>query len=236
MALTATSAATVNEPSFSEAVPMPPFIARWMPKSLPTVAPRPAPALPWAGGSLRRGLAGRVAGVGAGADARVADPQIEQHRRRHDGHARRPHLQAVAVFVVSQRITPDAASSPKALPPVSSTACTHSTVFRAQQIGLARAGRAAAHGSTPQVTPWGTEHHGAAGGRPAAAAWPTVRPAMSVRLRSGSWVMAAIVGSPLDASPDQAKTPAVSCMRPTPRPGGAGCRRRLSSSIVRRLK
>lgn len=51
-ALQAMSAPTVMPSSDTEAVPMPPFIARPMPKSLPTAAPVPAPTLPSAG-SLR---------------------------------------------------------------------------------------------------------------------------------------------------------------------------------------
>jgi hypothetical protein len=49
--LTATSAPTVMPATVTEALPMPPFIARSMPNSLPTVAPVPAPTLPCAGTS-----------------------------------------------------------------------------------------------------------------------------------------------------------------------------------------
>ena len=48
-ALTATSAATVIAPTLIDALPMPPFIARSVPNSLPTEAPAPAPTLPWVG-------------------------------------------------------------------------------------------------------------------------------------------------------------------------------------------
>jgi hypothetical protein len=51
-ALTATMAPTVNPLTASAAVPMPPFIARSMPNSLPTTAPAPAPTLPSTGGAL----------------------------------------------------------------------------------------------------------------------------------------------------------------------------------------
>ena len=47
-ALTAISAPTVTPSTVTDAVPMPPFMAYGMPNSLPTVAPAPAPALPWA--------------------------------------------------------------------------------------------------------------------------------------------------------------------------------------------
>jgi hypothetical protein len=156
-------------PSFSDAVPMPPFIARWMPKSLPTVAPRPAPALPWAGGSLRaapgrpRSRCRHRGGCG------VADPQVEQHRRRHDGHARRAHLQAVAAFVqpahhAAGGVQPEGAAAGQQ----HRVHAVHG-VFGAQQVGLARAGRAAAHVDAAGHA-LGAQHHGAAGGRPAAAA------------------------------------------------------------------
>ena len=51
MAFTATRAPTVTLPMRSDALPMPPFMACAGPNSLPTVAPAPAPTLPWAGGS-----------------------------------------------------------------------------------------------------------------------------------------------------------------------------------------
>jgi hypothetical protein len=47
--LTATSAATVIPSTTTDAVPSPPRIARSMPKSLPIIAPAPAPTLPSAG-------------------------------------------------------------------------------------------------------------------------------------------------------------------------------------------
>ena len=48
IAFTATSAATVMPSTHSDAMPMPPFMARPGPNSLPTVAPAPAPTLPCA--------------------------------------------------------------------------------------------------------------------------------------------------------------------------------------------
>ncbi|MCY1300415.1 hypothetical protein D9M70_499780 [compost metagenome] len=50
-ALTATMAPTVTPATVSDAVPMPPFMARLGPYSLPTVAPAPAPTLPSCGAS-----------------------------------------------------------------------------------------------------------------------------------------------------------------------------------------
>ena len=48
-ALQATIAPTVTPSTVTEAVPMPPFIARWKPKILPITAPAPAPTQPSAG-------------------------------------------------------------------------------------------------------------------------------------------------------------------------------------------
>lgn len=48
-ALQATSAPTVTPSTVIDALPMPPFMAYSMPKSLPTEAPAPAPTLPSAG-------------------------------------------------------------------------------------------------------------------------------------------------------------------------------------------
>ena len=72
---------------------MPPFIARSMPNSLPTSAPAPAPTLPCAGGSARGRLRRRHSRRRRRAGC-VASPsqQVEQDRRRHDRHARRPDL------------------------------------------------------------------------------------------------------------------------------------------------
>ena len=85
---TATSAATTTpDPSVSEAVPMPLFIACFMPKILPTVAPVPAPTLPSAIGpalAARRCLLAHFAGR---TNMRAADPEIEQDGAGNDGHA-----------------------------------------------------------------------------------------------------------------------------------------------------
>ena len=51
-ALHATIAPTVTPCALTAALPMPPFIARSMPNTLPTAAPAPAPTLPSAGGRV----------------------------------------------------------------------------------------------------------------------------------------------------------------------------------------
>ena len=63
----------------------------------------------------------------------------------------------------SQRITPPAASSQQALPPASSTVHLLDGVERREQLGLARAGRGAAHVDAARA-PAASHHHRAAGG------------------------------------------------------------------------
>ncbi|KAG1436511.1 hypothetical protein G6F57_020633 [Rhizopus arrhizus] len=51
-AFTATIAPTVTPATVNDALPMPPFMARLAPYSLPTVAPAPAPTLPSCGAAV----------------------------------------------------------------------------------------------------------------------------------------------------------------------------------------
>ena len=83
----------------TEAVPMPPFMARSMPKILPTAAPAPAPTLPSAGRLGRCRLAGAITRGRVRADGGVADQQVEQHRARHDGQTHRPDGKADALLL-----------------------------------------------------------------------------------------------------------------------------------------
>ena len=158
---------TVTPSTVTEAVPMPPFIARSMPKILPTVAPVPAPTLPCAGALGRRQLAGAIAGGRVRPDRRVAHHQVEQHGAGHERqHAPAPTGKPTPCSS-SQRITPVAASRPQALPPASRMrvhAIDH--VGRRQQVGFARAGRRAAHIDTRHCA-LARDHHAAAGGTPA---------------------------------------------------------------------
>ena len=114
-ALTAISAPTVTPPTVSDALPMP-FMARCGPYSLPTVAPAPAPTpffLDWAGA---RGLAGLIARRRVRPHRGVAHAQVEQDRRRHDGHMGHAHVETdLAFFQVAHHAA--AASRPNALPP-----------------------------------------------------------------------------------------------------------------------
>ena len=86
------------------------------------------------------------------AGSRIADPEIEQDRRRHDRHDERRRTPSAGAPIVapmprssSQRITPLAASRPKALPPASTIACTLSIALtgRAARSRASRATRRA---------------------------------------------------------------------------------------------
>ena len=127
----------------------------------------------------------------------------------------------------SQRITPPAASRPKALPPVSSSACTCSTrLSRAQQVGLARAGRGAAHVDAADRALRAQHARCSRWGGGVSVKWPTRRPATSV--------IAPVKQLRIDAG--HANTPAVSRMRALTSPRWCIVSPKLSSMTVRRLK
>ncbi len=145
-AFTATIAATTRPFGMvSAALPMPDFIALIGPPSLPTVAPAPAPTLPSCTGSARRGGGGLVAAVGRRPDLRVvADRQVEEDRGRHDRHLRDADVVADVVLVepaddAARRVEAERA-------PAGERDRVHLVdhVQRVEQVGLARAGRAAA--------------------------------------------------------------------------------------------
>ena len=144
---------------------MPPFIACAMPNSLPTVAPAPAPTLPCAGGRGRRGLAGGVAGLRVGPDARIAEPQVEQHRRRHDRHARRADREAVAALVEPAHHAAGGVEAERAAAGEQHRVHALDQVAGREQVGLARAGRGAAHIDAAGRARF-AEHDGAAGRPP----------------------------------------------------------------------
>ena len=87
-ALTAISAATRMPPGSSmSAVPMPPFMERPGPASLPTVAPAPRADAPFGDRRVAGGARGAVAAVRRGPDGGVAaNPQVVQDGRRDDWH------------------------------------------------------------------------------------------------------------------------------------------------------
>src|SRR5216684_1597371 len=146
-ALTATRAATTRpvSPILAEAVPNPDFIANCGPKSLPTVAPAPAPTLlrhrPRGSGGARL-----ISGFGSRAYFRIADAQVKQDCRRNDRHhAGWADFESQAVFF---EITHDACGG---IETKSTASGKHDGLHLfdgidgTEQIGLASAGSRAAH-------------------------------------------------------------------------------------------
>ena len=147
----------------SRALPMPPFIARCeAARNLPTVAPAPAPTLPSATGRGARGRGRAIAAVRGRPDPRVADAEVEQDRGWHNRHARDGRLEA---DVRARR-----ASARRQRPHRARTRCRRPARSRSpdrrcygiEQIGLARAGRGAAHIDAADGCGAGQDH-GAAG-------------------------------------------------------------------------
>ena len=135
------------------------------PPILPTVAPAPAPTLPSGTGAVAGGRRGLVAAVGGRADLRVAaEAEVEQDRGRHDRHhAGGAHVPADLPLL---EIAHDALRGVEA---VGAAARQHDRVDlvdhveRIEQIGLARARRAAALRHAAHGALAVDEHHGAAG-------------------------------------------------------------------------
>ena len=166
IAFTATSAPTVSPSTHSDAVPMPPRIARSKPNSLPTLAPQPAPKLPCSGGAVLAASQAAWPVRRAGADARVAEPEVEQHRGRDDGHARRAHGQAMPVLVEPAHHAAGGVEPERAAAGEQHGMHAVDGALGPQQIGLARA-RGAAANRHPADHALRAEHDGAAGGAPA---------------------------------------------------------------------
>ncbi len=127
----------------------------------------------------------------------------------------------------SQRITPPAASRPKALPPASRTACTFSTAFTGASSSVSRVPGAAPRTSTPQTAPPSASTTVQPVGRRESVKWPTERPATAVR---------PLGTTPFRQHQIQAKTPAVSCIRAETSPRWNIVSPKLSSITVSRLK
>src|SRR5450432_4750407 len=81
----------------------------------------------------------------------------------------------------SQRITPPAASRPKALPPASRMAWTFSTALIGASSSVSRVPGAAPRTSTPQTAPPSASTTVQPVGRRASVKWPTESPATAVR-------------------------------------------------------
>ena len=133
--------------AWSVAIPTPPRIARSGPSSLPTEAPAPAPTLPSAASATGT----------AAAQARAPLPGVRADGVDRPRRGRRSRLPATSgtragptstprPCASSQRITPPAASRPKALPPAQDDGVhARHGVDRVQQVGLPGAGGGAAH-------------------------------------------------------------------------------------------
>ena len=80
----------------------------------------------------------------------------------------------------SQRITPLAASRPKALPPDSTIACTLSTTFSGASSSVSRVPGAAPRTSTPATTPSPASTTVQPVGRSVSVKCPTLRPETAV--------------------------------------------------------
>ena len=153
-ALTTTKAATVTPDTVNAALPMPPFMARWGPNTLPTVAPVPAPTLPMPTGAEL-------------ALVQAIQPLMRSGRMRASP---TPRSKITAAGTMGTRtgptgkpwpccsnhcMTPDAASKPKALPPESKTACTWGTELWGASTSVSRVPGAAPRTSTPPTVPSG---------------------------------------------------------------------------------
>src|SRR6266581_127054 len=129
-----TSAPTTMSPPLAAQLPTPPFMAARGPSALPTVAPVPAPTDPSATSPP----------PDAAAQARYASSAVGQRSALPPGARSKSKITAVGTIgtmpadptgrprprSLSQRITPSAAPSPKAEPPVSRTASMRSTTWR----------------------------------------------------------------------------------------------------------
>ncbi len=99
-ALTTTIAATIRPSgSVMDALPMPPFMPRSMPPVLPIVAPAPAPTLPSATGAGRSRFGRLISAIGARPNQSVAHRQVENRRRRDDGHKGASEFEADLLFL-----------------------------------------------------------------------------------------------------------------------------------------
>ena len=133
-------------------------------------------------------FAGGPAGRGIGPRA-ARQPQVEQHRRRHDGHPRRPHRQALALCFqpahhAAGRVQAEgaAAAEQQRMHPVHQ-------VVGVQQVGLAGARRGAAHVGAGHRAAGRAQHHAATGGvgRQRVVADPQAGHVGQMAWKAGAW-------------------------------------------------
>ena len=159
-ALTAETAPTMSGPSWNARAPRPAFMQRSGPASLPTVAPVPAPTQPSSKPvSLRSTLssASRTARMPFMLEGRTsARPKARSNRQLEQTMGTLPTPTSRPMPRSSSScMAPEAASSPKAEPPESTTACTRSTVFSGLSKSVSREAGAAPRTSTPPTAPLG---------------------------------------------------------------------------------
>ncbi len=104
-----------------------------------------------------------MAGRGIGADAVVAQRQVEQHGAGHDRHARRSHLQADALLVEPAHHAAGGVEPEGAAPGQQYRMHLFDHIAGREQVGLARARGGTAHVDAADRA-GAREHHGAAGG------------------------------------------------------------------------
>ena len=191
---------------------MPPFIARPMPNSLPTDRAGAGADVAFGRRIARRRLAGGVAGGGVGADARVADPEVEQDRRRHDRHDERLRAPSAGAPIgdADAALVEPAHHAAGGVEAEGAAAGEHDRVHLVDRVDRMRAARsracpgAAPRTSTPATAPSRGDHDRAAG-RPA-------RVGEVADLEAGDGGQATRHRRRMPATV-QAKTPAVSCIR-----------------------
>src|SRR5215218_1777027 len=183
-AFTAARAATTRPPSSrAEALPTPPFIARSRPSTFPTVAPAPAPTLPWAKSPL---VAEEAALWPISASGRtVGSPMTTSKRTAAETRGMRATPTSRPMpFSSRKRTTPSAAASPNALPPVRRRACVPRKAPMGPRRSVSRVPGEEPRTSTPTMAPSGFSKRTAV--QPVvpslSVAWPTRMPGTSQRL------------------------------------------------------
>src|SRR6266511_778443 len=183
-AFTAARAPTTSSPRRADAVPRPPFTARWGPWSLATVAPAPAPTFPW-GTSVEAELHACAPSPGPGRAFGSPTPRSNRTAAGTMGTRATPASNPIPRSS-RNRTTPSAAARPNALPPVSRTAWTSWTSMPGRRRSVSRVPGAPPRTSPDPTVPGGhsTTVHPVSPSR--SVQLPTRIPGTSVTAPSGS--------------------------------------------------
>ena len=156
-AFSATMATHASAPMRSPHRPNPAFMARSLPRSLPTLAPQPAPTLPSASGSeASRSNAVRAAARPIAASGCAFSPTSRSKRQAPTTMGTRALSTGNPMpRAASSSMTPVLAASPKALPPERTTACTASIMFSGLSRSVSRVAGPPPRTATPQTAPSG---------------------------------------------------------------------------------